>query len=162
MTADTFARKQQSRVLINGEAMTERRHKDVTLLRIAYWVGAVFDALTLVPMLVPGVGTSIFGMKDFVPSPAYQYAMTLAAASMLGWTALLVWADREPIERRGVLLLTVLVVVGLAGAGGYAVASGVIAFYRMLPTWICQAVLSGYFLFAHRRSGGLGRQESRS
>ena len=139
--------------------MKDARRRDILHLRVAYWVGAVFDALTLVPMLVPAVGASIFGLKHFAPSPAYQYAMALAAALMLGWTALLLWADREPLERRGVLLLTILVVVGLAGAGVYAVASGTIVFDRMVPTWLCQAAISSYFLFAYWRSGSLGREE---
>ena len=135
--------------------------REVLHLRLAYWVGAVFDALTLIPMLVPGVGASIFGLRDFVPSAAYQYAMSTAAALMLGWTALLLWADRKPLARRGVLPLTVLVVAGLAGSGAYAVASGLIALNCMLPTWIWQAVISGYFLFAYWRSRGLGREEPR-
>jgi hypothetical protein len=31
----------------------------------------------------------------------------------------------------------------------------------MLPTWILQAVISGYFLFAYWRSGSLSRKESK-
>jgi len=33
--------------------------------------------------------------------------MGMAAALMLAWTVLLIWGDRKPVERRGVLLLTV-------------------------------------------------------
>ena len=36
----------------------------------------------------------------------------LGAALMIGWTALLAWAAAEPIERRAVAPLTILVVVG--------------------------------------------------
>jgi hypothetical protein len=71
--------------------------------------------------------------------------MGLAAALMLGWTLLLVWAGRRPLERRGVLPLTVVVVLALAGAGAYAVAAGFIAFERMLPTWISEAAIAGLF-----------------
>jgi hypothetical protein len=118
-------------------------------LRVAYRAGAGFDALALVPMLVPSVGAKAFGLADFAPGPEYRYAMGLAASLMAGWTLLLLWADRKPVERRGVLPLTVVVVAGLAAAGAYAVASGMVAFERMLPTWISQAVLAALFLFAY-------------
>ena len=49
----------------------------------------------------------------------------MGAALMFGWTALLLWADRAPVERRDVLLLTVFpVVVGLAVNEAAAVATG--------------------------------------
>ena len=136
--------------------MKEASGRAVALLRAAYRVGAVFDALTLVPMLVPRIGARVFGLADFVPGPEYRYAMSLAAALMLGWTLLLLWADREPVERRGVLPLTVVVVVGLAAAGAYAVAAGVVSPRRMASTWIWQCAISGLFLFAYSRSGDSG------
>jgi hypothetical protein len=129
-----------------------RHRKEVAWLRVAYWVGAVFDAVTLVPMLIPGVGARVFGLSGFVPGPEYRYAMGLAAALMFGWTLLLIWADRRPVERRGVLPLTVVVVIALAGAGAYAVATGLVAFERMLPTWIWQGLISGLFVLAYLRS----------
>lgn len=39
--------------------------------------------------------------------------MGQACALMWGWTFLLIWADRKPLERRGVILLTVFPVVVL-------------------------------------------------
>jgi len=47
--------------------------------------------------------------------------MGLAGSLMLGWTLLLVWADRKLVERRGVLMITNVVVLGLMGCGLYAV-----------------------------------------
>ncbi len=70
----------------------------------------------------------------------------------------LVWADRSPLERRGVLPLTVVVVLALAGAGGHAVVAGTIAFERMLPTWIVQAAIAGLFTFAYLRSAKARRR----
>ena len=34
------------------------------------------------------------GIDDFRPGVEYRYAMSIGASLMLGWTALLVWADR--------------------------------------------------------------------
>ncbi|MFN8544650.1 MAG: hypothetical protein U0807_10675 [Candidatus Binatia bacterium] len=116
-------------------------------LRASYRTGAVVDAAMLVPMLSPRVGAVLLGLDAFEPGPAYRYAMGLGAALMLGWTCLLLWADRKPMERRDVLLLTVCpVITGLAAAGAYAVGSGLVAPAHMVPTWAMQAALVVLFL----------------
>jgi len=80
--------------------------------------------------------------------------MMIGVSLMLGWTALLIWADRKPIERRAVLLLTVCpVVIGLVAAGVYAVGAGLITAGNMAPTWILQAVLVATFTYAYVSSG---------
>jgi len=137
-------------------AKTKAGDKAVFWLRVAYWVGAIFDALTLIPILVPSVGARVFGLADFTPGPEYRYAMGLAAALMLGWTFLLLWADRKPVERRGVLPLTVVVVIGLAAAGAYAVGVGVVSAERMALTWIFQAVISSLYMSAYLRARKIG------
>lgn len=128
---------------------------NVLLLRGCYWFGAIFDAAVVIPMLFPPVAARVFGIDGLRPTIEYRYAMFIGASLMLGWTALLVWADRRPIERRAVLLLTVCpVVLGLAAAGVYAVREGLIAPGRMLPTWIAQAVLAASFTYAYVSASG--------
>ena len=80
----------------------------IGFVRASYWAGAVFDALVLVPMLSPDVARTAFGMRNFNPGNEYRYAMYIAASLMFGWVGLLIWADRRPLERRGVLLLTIV------------------------------------------------------
>jgi hypothetical protein len=124
--------------------------KKLLLLRVCYWIGAVADALSAVIMLSPKLGGSMYGMPDFNPGSDYRYAMGLGASLMLGWTFLLVWADRRPVERRGVLLLTVFpVLFGLIVSGIYAVTAGLIPANRMVPTWIFQGVITGLYLFSY-------------
>jgi hypothetical protein len=103
-------------------------------------------------MLFPAVGNAMYGTEDRVPGADYRYAMGLGASLMLGWTVLLLWADRKPVERRGVLPITVLVIVGLASAGAYAVRSDLIALSNMIPTWVLQAALAVLFLYSYARS----------
>lgn len=70
---------------------------------------------------------------------------------MAGWTALLVWGAAQPVQRRGVLLLTTFpVVVGLAGAGGYAIASGLVRPVFIAPIFTVQAIACAIFVTAHR------------
>jgi hypothetical protein len=89
----------------------------------------------------------MYGITGFNPGIEYRYAMGLGASLMLGWTFLLLWADRKPVERRGVLLLTVFpVLTGLALSGIYAVNSGMVDFSDILPLWILQSVLAILFI----------------
>ena len=126
----------------------------VRWLRVSYWAGASADALAAVAMLVPAVGAAVYGREGFEPSSDYRYAMALGASLMLGWTVLLVWADRRPLERRGVLPITVFVIAGLAWAGAYAVSAGLIAWPQMVPTWVLQGVLTALFVYSYVRSRG--------
>ena len=126
---------------------------EVRWLRTSYWVGAVADAIVGLLMLFPEAGRAIYGITGFEPGPDYRYAMGLGASLMLGWTVLLRWADRRPVERRGILLITVFVIFGLASANAYAVMSGLVALPRMIPTWVFQAFLVALFSYSYFRSG---------
>jgi hypothetical protein len=109
-------------------------------LRISYWVGAIVDGLATLRMLFPKIA---YGTE-------YRYALGLGASLMLGWTFLLIWADRKPLERKGVLLLTAFpVVTGILLAEIYAVAKGLITFGEMLPTGIFLVALIALFSFSY-------------
>lgn len=125
---------------------------EVQWLRVSYWVGAVADAVCAVAMLAPRWLGAVYGIADFEPGSDYRYAMGLGGSLMLGWTLLLLWADRRPVERRGVLLITVFVILGLASAGAYAVGSGLIAPGEMISTWLVQALLVALFVYSYARS----------
>ncbi len=130
--------------------------KQIPFLRISYWLGAIFDALVLIPMLSPKIGGIVFGIPDFNPANDYQYAMSIAAPLMLGWVFLLIWADRKPVERKGVLLLTIFPgLVGLILSGIYAVTSNLVLGDKMLPTWIMQGLLILLFGFSYFNAGRL-------
>lgn len=79
---------------------------------------------------------------------------------MLGWTVLLVWADRKPLERRGVLPITVFVIAGLAWAGAYAVSAGLVPLSNMIPSWGFQLGLVVLFLYSYFRSGRAAAERS--
>jgi hypothetical protein len=132
--------------------------RSYAFLHLAYWTGAVVDAVMVVPLLVPGVAAAMLGVNPFAPGADYRYVAELSAALMAGWAALLVWADREPVTRRGILLLTVCpVVLGLAAAGGHAMTSGLVRPVHMAPTLVVQLGIVVMFLAAYRRAGALAR-----
>ena len=84
-----------------------------SLLRLGYRVGAVADGLVALAMLGEAALGHASPITGYVPDVPYRFAMGLGGSLMLSWTLLLVWADRDPVARRGVLLLTILVVAGL-------------------------------------------------
>ena len=109
-------------------------------LRISCWVGAILDGLATLRMLFPKIA---YGVE-------YRYALGLGASLMLGWTFLLVWADRKPLERKGVLLLTAFpVATGILLAEIYAVAKKLITFGEMLPTGIFLVAVIALFSFSY-------------
>ncbi|MGD0763589.1 MAG: hypothetical protein ABR929_10480 [Roseiarcus sp.] len=74
----------------------------------------------------------------------------MGASLVLGWTALLLWADRRPVERNGVLLITLFpVVLGLALNEIVAVRAGFLPVSTTIPVWIAQAIITGLFLFSY-------------
>lgn len=123
------------------------------LLRISYWAGAIVDGFAALAMIFPALGKKIFGLTDFAPGPDYTFAMGMGASLMLGWTALLLWADRDPLARKGILLLTVFpVIFGIVIAEIMAVRSGLIAVRWMTPLWVMQAMLSILFIFSYQNA----------
>jgi hypothetical protein len=124
--------------------------KAIVLLRVSYWVGAVLDGINVIPLAFPGLGGAMLGVPDLNPTPELKYISYIAASLMLGWTILLIWADRKPLERKGVLIITVFpVVVGIALAGAFLAASGVVSPSSLIPLFIIQACITALFLFSY-------------
>ncbi len=126
----------------------------VCWLRISYRVGALVDALAGAQMRSPRLLAFGMGLDDFRPSPDTRYAMGMVAALMFGWTALLLWADRRPIERRDVLALTVVpVIAGLAANEAFSVGSGFLSAQFAAPIWALQLGLGVLFRVSWRAAG---------
>jgi hypothetical protein len=99
-----------------------REHR--TLIRISYWVAAVADFIIAILVLIP----DRMGVSGFV------YPMGLMSAVAFSWGVLLILADRKPIERKWVLLPTILVVFLLGVTGAYAVFIGLLPFSRIIAS----------------------------
>lgn len=109
-------------------------------LRISFWVGAIADGIATYRMLFP----------QFATGAEYRYALGMGASLMLGWTILLIWADRQPLERKGVLLITAFpVVLGLLFAEVFAVNQGIKSMTQMVPLGIFLVGLILLFSFSY-------------
>ena len=86
--------------------------------------------------------------------PEFEYALAAGGPLLAGWTLLLLlWADRRPLERRGVLALTVMPVIG--GRMGQRRACRRDGRLSAAGVWTVRALqiaLAGLFTYGYRRA----------
>ena len=119
--------------------MTNPQQSAIRWLKASYIAGAVSDGIVGILMLIP----DRMGETDF------RVPMGLGASLMFGWTALLLWANRKPMERKGVLLLTIFPVTGLVATLVWAAASDRLSVARILPSVILCVVLVALMGFSY-------------
>lgn len=125
-------------------------NKKILLLRTSYWAGAIIDALATIPLVFPSIHAWMYGISYFSVTPVINNFSYTAASLMLGWTIILIWADRKPIERKGVLPITIFpVVAGIAYSGIYLVMTGIVEVQRIIPTIVMQVCITILFLFSY-------------
>jgi len=98
--------------------------KKIRWLRIAYWTAAIVDFIVAILVLIPGrMGVDL-----------YVYPMGLMSAVAFSWGVLLILADRHPVERRWMIVPTILVVVLLGVVGLHAGLTELIPWVRIIPS----------------------------
>lgn len=89
-------------------------NKKLVFIRLTYWYGAILDFLVFLDMMISIIFEFSFTMQNVSTDVSYKYQTGTGAFLMLGWTFLLIWADRKPIERKDILLITAIpVIVGI-------------------------------------------------
>ena len=117
------------------------------LLITSYWIGIIADALATILLFSPKTASIVLQPQSFEISEIYLYVSRVAGALMLGWTVLLIWGVMKPIERAGILMITLFPVVAiLALAAILVVRSGQIAFDKVLPMFILYVVVFATFM----------------
>lgn len=110
----------------------------ITWLRISYLTGAIADGTFVVLILMPAR----------MAETEFRYPMGIAAALMLGWTMLLLWANVKPLERKGVLLLTIFpVITGLFVSATWGFFAGLLTFQQFVSAALVElgiALLMGF------------------
>lgn len=128
----------------------------IKFIHLAYLIGIIADGISTIILLSPNLSQSVFGLTNLYIGEEYLYVSRIAASLMLGWTILLLWAYRKPVERRFILLLTIIpVVICIMFSGIIAVNSGLIPFQNMLPLWIFNTVLVILYIFGYLKAGEL-------
>ncbi|MCJ7647648.1 MAG: hypothetical protein MUP85_03445 [Candidatus Lokiarchaeota archaeon] len=83
-------------------------------IKSVYLIGFLLDGLTGIDMILSTFMPSAVAIPYTSTASSFRFAMGWGAALMLGWTLILLWGALKPIERRSVLLFTIIpVVLGL-------------------------------------------------
>ncbi len=127
------------------------------VLITSYWIGIVADALATLLLFSPTVGDLVLQPLPYTVTPMHLYVSSIAGALMLGWTILLFWGRRRPVERADLLLITLAPVTVMAGAAVAVARSGQIPLPSLLPMFVFYLILYSTFLPSYswaKRSGG--------
>jgi uncharacterized membrane protein len=102
-------------------------------------------------MLFPELFVRLMGV-ELVADAGFSYGLRCGAPLMIGWTVLLFWAQREPVARRDILPLTLVVVVGYIIFEVYSVATGTGSPAAALPLLVMQSGMIVLFTIGYRRA----------
>ena len=94
----------------------------ILLLRISYWIPALCDYLLAVLVMIP----------ELNGAAGYSITMGMMSSAAFSWGTMLIFADRKPVERRWVLLPTMLIVLLLGTVTAIAGFSGTVSAARTI------------------------------
>lgn len=120
-------------------------------LRITFWWGIIADAFEVIRMMIPQLFLATTG-SPLTPDTGFRFGLLYGMPVMLGWTLVLFWADRKPLERRGVLLCLIPVILAYLVVEIVGIQMGVIAFANTLLPLIMQVILIVLCIFSYLRS----------
>jgi hypothetical protein len=109
----------------------------ITWLRISYWTAAIADFGIAISVLIP----ERVGLTEFV------YPMGLMSMVAISWGILLILADRKPVERRWILIPTIIVVTLLSIVRIFAIINGMLEFsiaYLILGVFLLSLLIYSY------------------
>ena len=78
----------------------KEQNRKLFLIKIAYWLGIGANAFWAVVLLFPKFYGILFGLSDYNPDLQTKLILGIGGTLMTGWTFLLLWAVRKPIERK--------------------------------------------------------------
>lgn len=127
----------------------------VRWLRASYWVGAIADGFFAIAMVYPPLLQFALQIPNTEVTVATRSALGMGAALMIGWTTLLLWANARPVQRKGILVITVFpVITGLALATLYGLMTGYIPLAGAVSVLVFQLLLVSLFLFSYFHASG--------
>jgi hypothetical protein len=131
---------------------------NITAIKLSYGAGALADALVGALLLFPYALTAVLGLAEPPVGIAERIAALMAASLLFGWSGLLLWGAYSPVERRGILPLTIFpVIAGLALAVFLGWRAGYISTAGAVQVWAMQVFISALFLHAFRAAARLSR-----
>jgi hypothetical protein len=115
---------------------------DVSALRVSYWLGAIGDFVYAIVVLIP----SRAGVSEYV------YPMGLFAAVAFSWGIMLILATIKPLERRWVLIPTIVVIALLVIANVYSYLIEAIDLNVIVPRVLLGLAIIAFMLFSYLKT----------
>ena len=119
--------------------------KTIKWLRISYWLAAIADFMVAISCLIP----TRMGV------PQYVYPMGLMSAVAFSWGVLLLFADRDPFERRWILLPTILVVALLGIVGIHAGFTALLPLSRTVVSSSAAVIVLSILIYSYLNTRNL-------
>ncbi len=117
------------------------------LLITCYWIGIIAAEIATLLLFFPELAMILLNPQPFESSETFLYVARIAGSLMLGWTVLLFWASRKPVERCDILGLTIFPVVTLLATSAIlAVISNCISLSKMLPIFFLYSIVYSMFI----------------
>ena len=83
-------------------------NKQLLFLKLSFIIGTIADFIVGINWLLISLGYNIPNLISSFKgaSTDYRFAMYIGTMFMFGWTVLLFWGYLKPLERRGLLVIT--------------------------------------------------------
>ena len=120
---------------------------NIIWLRVSYWIGAIADFILAILVLNP----KLMGVD------VYCHPMGMMSAAAFSWGCMLIWADRKPLERKWILLPTILIVTMLLIAGIYSICVGAVTVERYFVNFIILPILIIFWSFSYYNTRNIDR-----
>lgn len=142
--------------------MKRNNANPITWLRVSYWVGAIVDFIFAVILIFsPSAARWLWQLETPVEGAELMWAQYFGSI-VFAWTCVLLWADRKPLARRGIILLTsVPVLVGIMAVEIQAMITGVAPVFNLVLLLGMQSGLMILFLFSYFNSSNLFKENSK-
>ena len=87
--------------------------KGLQLLKLSFLIGAIADSVVAANWFLIATGAEVPNMMCGLSGTGeqYRFAMYIAALFMAGWAVILAWGWFKPFERKGLLLITAVLLL---------------------------------------------------
>ncbi len=124
-------------------------------VKFCLWTGIILDGINTFLYLFPNIMLNSIGLSEATLTPTAIYLLFHAGIFMLAWTILLIWTLQQPVQRRFILLLTVLITVGMEASALYLITVGSIAKIQIIPLLILPVIVGSLFTAGYFVAGGI-------
>ncbi|OHD56832.1 MAG: hypothetical protein A2Y33_12750 [Spirochaetes bacterium GWF1_51_8] len=118
------------------------------VIRIAFIWGIVADAVMTVLLSFPGLFI-VSNNLNAAADPGFTFALLNSAPLMLGWTLVLIWGAIKPIERIGILLCLIPLLIYYMAVNIIGLTLGVCRLENTILLLVLQASLLVFMVLGY-------------